>query len=146
MNRSPGLPITNLLGGADKGGNRWDRGENQGRMVPAAWFFARCGFLRKMLDFSLHTSRFQAPMGTLTVNQNKLQKRLAPAAGSDRRLQHDRRRRQGHGLLVRRQGQLQTMLRCADAPLRKVAPIKFDLVAVNMDQKQHRAFRACVQY
>ncbi|MGE8479930.1 MAG: hypothetical protein ACN6PK_16805, partial [Pseudomonas shirazensis] len=42
--------------------------------------FARAGFMRKILGFC-HTSRIPSAMGTLSVNQNKLQKRLRRLAG-----------------------------------------------------------------
>ena len=66
----------------------------------------------------------------------KLAKRLhAPGRPGDRRLRDDRAGRQGHGLPLRRQGQLLAARhpdrRCASA---RRSP--FEIVAVNLDQKQ----------
>lgn len=74
-------------------------------------------------------------MGTLTVNQNKLQKRLRRQAGeavADFNMIED-----GDKVMVCLSGgkDSYTMLDVL-MHLQKVAPIKFDIVAVNMDQKQ----------
>ncbi|QHA84042.1 tRNA 2-thiocytidine(32) synthetase TtcA [Pseudomonas mediterranea] len=74
-------------------------------------------------------------MGTLTVNQNKLQKRLRRLAGeavADFNMIED-----GDKVMVCLSGgkDSYTMLDVL-MHLQKVAPIKFDIVAVNMDQKQ----------
>ncbi len=74
-------------------------------------------------------------MGTLTVNQNKLQKRLRRQAGeavADFNMIED-----GDKVMVCLSGgkDSYTLLDVL-MHLQKVAPIKFDIVAVNMDQKQ----------
>ena len=74
-------------------------------------------------------------MGTLTVNQNKLQKRLRRLAGeavADFNMIED-----GDKVMVCLSGgkDSYTMLDVL-LHLQKVAPIKFEIVAVNMDQKQ----------
>ena len=74
-------------------------------------------------------------MGTLTVNQNKLQKRLRRQAGeavADFNMIED-----GDKVMVCLSGgkDSYTMLDVL-MHLQKVAPIKFEIVAVNMDQKQ----------
>ncbi len=74
-------------------------------------------------------------MGTLSVNQNKLQKRLRRQAGeavADFNMIED-----GDKVMVCLSGgkDSYTMLDVL-MHLQKVAPIKFDIVAVNMDQKQ----------
>lgn len=74
-------------------------------------------------------------MGTLSVNQNKLQKRLRRLAGeavADYNMIED-----GDKVMVCLSGgkDSYTMLDVL-LHLQKVAPIKFDIVAVNMDQKQ----------
>ena len=74
-------------------------------------------------------------MGTLSVNQNKLQKRLRRLAGeavADFNMIEE-----GDKVMVCLSGgkDSYTMLDVL-MHLQKVAPIKFDIVAVNMDQKQ----------
>ena len=74
-------------------------------------------------------------MGTLSVNQNKLQKRLRRLAGeavADFNMIEE-----GDKVMVCLSGgkDSYTMLDVL-LHLQKVAPIKFDIVAVNMDQKQ----------
>ena len=74
-------------------------------------------------------------MGTLSVNQNKLQKRLRRLAGealTDYNMIED-----GDKVMVCLSGgkDSYTMLDVL-LHLQKVAPIKFEIVAVNMDQKQ----------
>ena len=74
-------------------------------------------------------------MGTLSVNQNKLQKRLRRQAGeavADFNMIED-----GDKVMVCLSGgkDSYTMLDVL-LHLQKVAPIKFEIVAVNMDQKQ----------
>jgi tRNA 2-thiocytidine biosynthesis protein TtcA len=87
-----------------------------------------------MLGFRLFPD-FQRTMGTLSVNQNKLQKRLRRQAGeavADFNMIED-----GDKVMVCLSGgkDSYTLL---DVLLhfQKVAPIRFDIVAVNMDQKQ----------
>ena len=89
----------------------------------------------KMLRFSSHTFADPSAMGTLTVNQNKLQKRLRRLAGeavADFNMIED-----GDKVMVCLSGgkDSYTMLDVL-LHLQKVAPIKFEIVAVNMDQKQ----------
>lgn len=74
-------------------------------------------------------------MGTLSVNQNKLQKRIRRQAGeaiADFNMIED-----GDKVMVCLSGgkDSYTMLDVL-LYLQKVAPIKFEIVAVNMDQKQ----------
>ena len=58
-----------------------------------------------------------------------------PGRPGDRRLRHDRGRRQGHGLPVGRQGQLRAARHPAGAA-RSARRCAFEIVAVNLDQKQ----------
>jgi tRNA 2-thiocytidine biosynthesis protein TtcA len=90
---------------------------------------------RKMLAFSHVTAFGHQRMGTLSVNQNKLQKRLRRLAGeavADFNMIEE-----GDKVMVCLSGgkDSYTMLDVL-LHLQKVAPIHFDIVAVNMDQKQ----------
>ena len=87
-----------------------------------------------MLGFRLFPD-FQRTMGTLSVNQNKLQKRLRRQAGeavSDFNMIED-----GDKVMVCLSGgkDSYTLLDVL-MHFQKVAPIRFEIVAVNMDQKQ----------
>src|SRR3546814_6841497 len=96
--------------------------------------------LRRRRIFCVKCRPFVTPhgfrvMGTLTVNQNKLQKRLRRQAGeavADFNMIED-----GDKVMVCLSGgkDSYTLLDVL-MHLQKVAPIKFDIVAVNMDQKQ----------
>ena len=99
----------------------------------AHWNFS--GLIGKMLRFCHTSPADPSAMGTLTVNQNKLQKRLRRLAGeavADFNMIED-----GDKVMVCLSGgkDSYTMLDVL-LHLQKVAPIKFDIVAVNMDQKQ----------
>ena len=74
-------------------------------------------------------------MGTLSVNQNKLQKRLRRQAGEA--IADFNMIEEGDKVMVCLSGgkDSYTLLDVL-MHLQKVAPIKFDIVAVNMDQKQ----------
>ncbi|RMO84078.1 tRNA 2-thiocytidine biosynthesis protein TtcA [Pseudomonas syringae pv. philadelphi] len=91
--------------------------------------------MRKMIALSQTTGGYLQQMGTLSVNQNKLQKRLRRLAGeavADFNMIED-----GDKVMVCLSGgkDSYTLLDVL-LHLQKVAPIRFDIVAVNMDQKQ----------
>src|SRR5690606_31609802 len=98
----------------------------------AGWGTAKRALRVKCAPFASHPG---FDMGNLSVNQNKLQKRLRRLAGeavTDFNMIEE-----GDKVMVCLSGgkDSYTMLDVL-LYLQKVAPIKFELVAVNMDQKQ----------